>query len=817
MVGTNYGMLMTRIYCFSLTKVLLLWMTLAASFCVSSTAASQSPAPPAAASPTVPRTAVALYRDLLNPTLNVTDVYQIRGVVIDREDLHVTLSDGMLGLIQAVDGRVTGAVFEGSGEILLIAPNRAERTSLALFTGAAVLEEKFGSAYFRFVDDKLVNDLSAGFRKADSADVDEFIARWQQPARELSRGDCLPVMQAMSNQGPSALPFLHVRLGGSRLGIFDVYYDAGSSEQISVAKMTRVQNRVFFDTWVSFPGRSERKPGVDAPAHVRADLSDYRIRATVAPPTDLTAQAEFTLTPRLSGERMAILELSRQLRVSEVRMNDQPIEFIQNEAIAGSDLERRGDDLVGLVFPAMLEKDHPVRLSIKYSGPVMFDTGGDLLYVGARGTWYPNAGPVFANFDLTFDYPEDWSLVATGKQVSSEVDHGRRIARFVTKKMIARAGFNLGKFVTAESTTGGVNIHAYAGRTVESALAAQEALAGKHPDPAREVAAIAAQAATTVEFLSSELDAFPYTDLQVTQLPGLLSQSWPGLIYLSSMAFLDHDERVVAGLRDPYLELLLSKLMLAHETGHQWWGDAVDWESYRDEWIIEALANYSALIMLEKQDPQSTKITLDYYRDELLRETPNGALADAGPVTLGPRLVSSKFPEAYERVLYGRGTWLIHTLRTMLRQAGGKDNDALFFAALKSLLANSPSHKISTHDLQVAFEQSLPPALYYEKKKSLDWFFDGWVNGAAIPRFSLDKVTFSPAPAGKVRVKGVIKESHASKDLVTAIPIHAVDAQGKSHFLAYVFADDLETEFSLTAPAGTKQLLLDPENTILRR
>ena len=40
-------------------------------------------------------------------------------------------------------------------------------------------------------------------------------------------------------------------------------------------------------------------------------------------------------------------------------MNGEPVEFIQNEAISGSDLARRGDDLIGVVFPAALEKDKP--------------------------------------------------------------------------------------------------------------------------------------------------------------------------------------------------------------------------------------------------------------------------------------------------------------------------------------------------------------------------------------------------------------------------------------------------------------------------
>ena len=38
-------------------------------------------------------------------------------------------------------------------------------------------------------------------------------------------------------------------------------------------------------------------------------------------------------------------------------------------------------------------------------------------------------------------------------------------------------------------------------------------------------------------------------------------------------------------------------------------------------------------------------------------------------------------------MLYGRGTWLIHMLRTMLREAGGGESDAVFFSAFKGLLA----------------------------------------------------------------------------------------------------------------------------------
>jgi aminopeptidase N len=256
--------------------------------------------------------------------------------------------------------------------------------------------------------------------------------------------------------------------------------------------------------------------------------------------------------------------------------------------------------------------------------------------------------------------------------------------------------------------------------------------------------------------------------------------------------------------------------MLAHETAHQWWGDAVDWESYRDQWIIEALANYSALVMLERSNPEKMKLALNRYRDDLLRATPNGPISDAGPVTLGQRLTSSRFPQAFEPVLYGRGTWLIHTLRSMMREASGGQNDALFFGALKGLLAKAPNGKISTRDLQHAFEEVLPPALAYEGQKSLDWFFDSWVNGASIPQFTLSDVHITPS-GSQVKVRGIVRQSFADKNMVTAMPVYGVNKDGHSYFISFVFVDEPDQEFQLSAPAGTTGILLDPQGSVLRR
>ena len=46
------------------------------------------------------------------------------------------------------------------------------------------------------------------------------------------------------------------------------------------------------------------------------EVADYKVRVNVQPPTELSAEAEFTLTPQHSGQRTLILELSRYLKLS---------------------------------------------------------------------------------------------------------------------------------------------------------------------------------------------------------------------------------------------------------------------------------------------------------------------------------------------------------------------------------------------------------------------------------------------------------------------------------------------------------------------
>jgi len=261
-----------------------------------------------------------------------------------------------------------------------------------------------------------------------------------------------------------------------------------------------------------------------------------------------------------------------------------------------------------------------------------------------------------------------------------------------------------------------------------------------------------------------------------------------------------------------------------HETAHQWWGDLVSWRSYRDQWMMEALANYSAMMLLESEDPSAFRDLMEKFRHDLVEKNKEGqVLRDAGPVTLGTRLSSSHFPNGYDAISYGRGTWLFHMLREMMRDAQSQTEgrsgrtgqaDEPFIRSLRKLRERYQGKVITTRELLHLFEEDLPPNLRYENRKSLDWFLNGWINGTAMPVLELEGVKYLSRDNSTI-VTGTLLQKDAPSDLVTAVPVYASLGGKRTVFLGRVFADGAETTFRLNAPPGTRHIVLDPHQTLL--
>jgi len=506
-----------------------------------------------------------------------------------------------------------------------------------------------------------------------------------------------------------------------------------------------------------------------------------------------------------------------------------------------------------VIFPEPLPEGKTIQLNFACAGSVLSDAGGGLLRVGARGTWYPSFGLQMSDFELEFRCPQEWTLLATGKQQSVRTENGEQISHWKTERPIPVAGFNLGHYVQERAQAGASVVESYASRSVENSFPVRSEVIpapnlpiwngrqAQHrlnvapvpstPTPSNLALKVARNSAKTIDYLSSKLGPFPYSSLALTQMPGNYSQGWPGLVFLSSYVFVPEQQRPKPP-DEEFGRILFNDLMLAHETAHQWWGDAVLWAGYRDQWIAEGMANYCAMMTLEAEHPAEFRAILTFYRKQLATKNLNGEeRGQAGPVTLGQRLVSSHFPQGYEDIAYGRGTWLIHMLREMLRDSARKEttviarasrqrgrpaeaSDDLFFSALRNIQTRFAGKQLSTRALQQAFEEVIPKDMQFEGHKSLDWFFEGWVKGTAMPTYALDDVKIS-LRTGKPVASGTLLQKNAPNSLITAVPIYASLPDGTLRFLARVFADGDETTFKLSVPVGTKKLVIDPEQTLL--
>ncbi len=820
-----------------------------------------------------PGPAELLYLQLSGVGLDPTRVFRVRGASLDRSAIHITLEDGTIAFTKDVLGRITGAFFEGDGELLLTPPTDVERRSMSLFTGMAILEERFSTAYFRF-NDNTANELQPGFRAPENAE--EFIARWDRTARNLAPEDAMRLLASFSEMLPSASEtgardsvaekqtdpddrMLHVRLQGTKLGVFDVFFDSTGLEQVDAGQTRTAENgNVYYDVWTSFsipdPSRKqifqkkipETLPEETESRGNRLLVHSYVIDAHVTPPKELDAEVKLQLDAEHGGSRFVIFELSRFLHIQSVEADGKAVEFIQNPALEGTRLARSGNDLVAVILPAPVIKGQQISLRFVFGGEVLSEAAKGLLYVGARGTWYPNRGLAMADFDLTFHYPPGWTLLATGKPVpvsqpASSPEQGtsqtssEQVSRWVSDRPIPVAGFNLGKYVRAQAQAGNVMVETYATIGMERdfptpppreappddplrphRVISAPPLPAPPPSPARNAAAVAESTAQAIRYYADRFGPFPYSQLALTQLPGRESQGWPGLIFLSSYAFLNREER--ENLHINAAGALIEQLVPAHETAHQWWGDLVTWSTYHDQWFSEGLANYCSLMMLQEKNPAGFRVVMEKYRHDLADKN-----QDAGPVTLGSRLLSSRFPQGYEAISYGRATWLFHMLRSMLQdaaadaaksQASGRDVEEPFVRSLRKLRERYEGKSVTTREILDVFAEDLPSSLRYEGQSSLDWFLDGWVNGTSLPTLELQGVKFVAKNNATVAT-GVIRQKGAPDDLVTSVPVYALVSGKSPILLRRVFADGAESSFHLSVPTGTHKLLLDPYGTVL--
>ena len=326
------------------------------------------------------------------------------------------------------------------------------------------------------------------------------------------------------------------------------------------------------------------------------------------------------------------------------------------------------------------------------------------------------------------------------------------------------------------------------------------------PNPLERLQTLAGEVASAMEFMASRFGPPALPHLTVSPIPGTFGQGFPGLLYLSTLVYLKAIPDAHAGNAAASAELYFQDVLQAHEMAPQWWGNRVTPATYRDNWLMEALANYSALLYLEKRrGTHSLEIMLANYRDSLLAKNEAGQTVDsAGPIVLGTRLESSQEPRAWRTITYSKGSWIMQMLR-------GRLGDDRFLALLAEISKRYDHKDISTEQFRLLAAEFLPAK---SDDPKLESFFEQWVYGTGIPTMKLSWTVKGAAP--DLRLRGTVTQSGVDKDFTATVPVEITIARGRT-ITHWVRSADVPVTFTVALQAAPLKVSLDPHFALLRK
>ena len=756
-------------------------------------------------------------------------------IELRRGDAKLSFDQGQLFFFSSFEGQITGAVFAGRGHMLVLPRETIEKQQLARFLGAPILDQDFASAYLRFTDataaDLLHQLQSAGLKPQTDATA---AARWDGAVAHLNPAQSLRIVSGTLAASPQ--PYFYANLDGIATGPFDFLLDPLRPEPFLLGQGKKVNEANFYDVWASY----KLPDSISYPLDFHA--VGYTIETSILTDDSLDATATINLRAAGNGDRVLVFTLSRALTVESISSSDgQALEFFQNQGLTTQERTTRGNDYLLVALPQPVPRDREFSIRFHYRGNIIDDAGNDVLFVGARESWYPHLGDAaeFANYDLTMRWPKKLRLIATGTKLDEREDGDFRIGHWKSDKPAALAGFNLGEYASTTVTAANYSIDVYANRQLEQELSRRlaantgEDLGGAFgtahrgitqlnrdmspipPTPAAALKQLGKDIDASIRFYESYSGPFPFRTLSVSQIPGTFGQGWPGLLYVSTYSFLPTETQRRAGLSTNAQEHF-SEIVPFHEVAHQWWGNVVGWASYRDQWIDEAMANYMALLFADtRKNPDHTlRVWLQRYRQKLIEKSPGAdePADDVGALALGMRLNSSKSPNAYEDVIYPKGAWVIHMLHEMLRQPGPNPN-ARFNALLHTLITKYDYRALSTQDLRREVEAVMTPSMDLEGGHSMEWFFEEWVKGTGVPHY---RVEFNEHKTDATySIKGKIFQANVPPSFIARVPIYAGGPGNHSTLLGTVVAAGPETSFHFTSSSAPRKLVIDPQMTLL--
>jgi len=729
------------------------------------------------------------YQQLRNLALG-GEAVSVSNVELKRDAATFRLRSGTVCFANPVQGKVTGAVFVGDGEMLLGPPTASENASLKLLTKGVDFDETFERLVLRFTDSTYDELKKAGSTASGGCDPAPWRESQNATRHKLKDNLEARILEDVLSTEPGRLfvAFVHgKKYNDKELFRIDPH---SSSDQISL--MTFDENK--FGQWLGL--------NLERTQQNRIHIYQQQLETTIEKSANLTGKATTTFVSQCSGQRVVPFHLYPTLRVIAVTTSDgEALPFVQ---------EDKNDDAdFAVILPHPLAAREKYTIVTSYTGKdAIRNEGSGNYYPIARDSWYPNnpTGELgeYTAYDMTFRIPKGMKIAATGSLLSESDDGGQNVTVWKSDAPQTVAGFNFGRFKVQEAklTKPEYLVQSFANEDppdwVKSVLRSATSdndlprlrnfydSEGSGGAPMGNMSTTGmlkhalAEGQVSLQLYSDYFGPTPYKHLALTQQTACsYGQSWPGLVWLPICSFFDVTVRHNLGL--DWGDRGYWKVVTPHEVAHQWWGHTVGFGSYRDQWMSEGFADFSASLFLQMAYAKDPKMFLTFWKDErdtLTEKNKEGFRAiDVGPLIMGYRLNNSKAGfNIAGSLIYPKGAYILHMIRMMMWS--NKTGDQDFKALMHDFVATYAGKSATTEDFKSMVEKHITPDMDIDGNRRMDWFFNEYVYSTALPSYQIDS-SFNKDANGDVVFSFKVTQSGVDNNFRMVVPIYLETADGR--------------------------------------
>jgi Peptidase family M1 domain len=680
--------------------------------------------------------------------------------VVRAEDLSLTLQSGTVFTIDTEDG-TTGLILLGDGEMRFAPTPDTEKGQVRIFIGDDAVVSRFDAAYIRV--GTLGRHVDLDRLSARTIDP-RLLKRAEQVFRAESAKSYVLDLADLSREAWSLLPgtedFL-AEVRTKKLGTLTYVRAASEPEDIAFFERRTQRN---ISVYPSENRLASRGRFYDEDDPVTFDVLHYDIDLTVQPDRLwLEGTTRIRLRAKTTVGGQITLKLADPLTVHSI---------VSDRFGRLFSLRVKGQDSILVSIPMTMLPGSELALTIDYAGRLepqppnrenlqqafeprdpgippdivqkfLNQIEPHFLYSN-RSYWYPQSTVTdYATAVMHVTVPNPYVVLASGRLqpqsptfVSAVGPQPGRMYRFRADRPVRYLSLVVSRFERAENTNlafeprtlppssvperlgpANVTMIATSGTTprprpdppVHTSIQLQvEANPRQRPKARQHLATTAG----IVRFYDSLLGDIPYESFTIA----LTEDENPGGHSPGYFAVLNQPppNSGIFWRNDPAVFETYPDFFLAHEVAHQWWGQAVGWRNYHEQWLSEGFSQYfAALYAGHARGPSTFASVLRQMRRTAMEAS------SQGPVYLGYRLGHIFNDGGVHRALvYNKGGAVLHMLRRLV-------GDDAFFKGLRRYYADWRYRKAATEDFRVAMEAA--------SGRSLGRFFDRWIHGAALP------------------------------------------------------------------------------------